>query len=77
MLKDAGGSLELESIADLLPGLKTVPGLSSWVLSDKQGNIYKRSAGLGKYFRKDGGVDIKSASFDLNWGNYSDCVAFF
>jgi len=48
LLKDAGGSVELLGISDCLPGLKTVPGISTWVLSDKQGKIYKSHEEVGE-----------------------------
>jgi len=40
LLQDAGGCVELVDISTSLPGLKYAPGLTSWVLADKQANIY-------------------------------------
>jgi len=43
LLKDADGCVGLVSISSCLPGLKYVPGLSKWILSDRDmTNIYRR-----------------------------------
>jgi len=41
MLKETAGTMELVHVADSLPGLKHAKGVSSWVLADRKGNIFK------------------------------------
>lgn len=40
----SGGALELVDVSGELPGLRRVPGLASWKLTDRQGNLYASPA---------------------------------
>lgn len=40
LLVEAQGSLELEKVNDKLPGLKYIPGLSHWIVMNRDLTIY-------------------------------------
>ena len=48
LLKEAGDGVELVEIGDKVPGLKSRPGLSTWVVSNKQHEIFSEFSEVDK-----------------------------
>jgi len=47
VLMEAGGSVELVEVSNLLPGLRFRQGIDKWIVANKEGGLYN-----SWYFRK-------------------------